>query len=135
MSDATFPDYSYRPDLDLFTVRWLTHEHLATARRDYEALLLLPEARRTTRWLFDVRRRPSTSTANAQWVVGDWLPRAAALLPTFLHLAYLVAPTRAEELAADTPLRTVVEPATRPGLPYRLRIFTEEGAAVAWLLG
>lgn len=135
MSDVDSPDHSYRPDLHLFVVRWPTHEHLATARHHYEALLLLPEARRTARWLFDVRRRPRTSTTNAQWIIGDWLPQAAALVPTPLRLAYLVAPTRAEELTADTPLRAVVEPATRSDRAYQMNFFTDEGAAVAWLLG
>ena len=81
MPDSAFPDYAYRPDLDVFTVRWPTHELMVTARPDYEALLLLPEARCTTRWLFDVRRRPYTDAASARWVITDWLPRAAALLP------------------------------------------------------
>ena len=134
MSDSAFPDYAYRPDLDLFTVRWPTHELAATSRSDYDALLLLPEARRTARWLFDVRRRPSTNAAVAHWVVTDWLPRAAALLPRPLRLAYLVAPIRAAELAADTAVGAEVRPATRPGLPFLLRAFTDEGEAVRWLL-
>ncbi|MBU6122637.1 hypothetical protein [Hymenobacter siberiensis] len=134
MPDSDFPDYAYRPDLDLFTVRWPTHELVATSRSDYEALLLLPEARRTTRWLFDVRRRPYTDATSARWVITDWLPRAAALLPAPLRLAYLVAPTRAAELAADTAIGDEVRPATLPGLPYLLRPFADEGAAVRWLL-
>ncbi len=134
MPTTSAPDYAHRPDLDLFTVRWLTHEHPATATTDYEALLLLPEARRTARWLFAVRRRPATNVSTAHWIVCDWLPRAAALLPAPLRLAYLVAPGRAQELDADTPLHAVVHPATVPGQPYHLRYFTDEGVAVRWLL-
>lgn len=134
MPDSAFPDYAYRPDLDVFTVRWPTHELMVTARPDYEALLLLPEARCTTRWLFDVRRRPYTDAASARWVITDWLPRAAALLPAPLRLAYLVAPSRAEELAADTAVAAEMRPATLPGQPYLLHAFTDEGAAVRWLL-
>ncbi|GAA4030984.1 hypothetical protein GCM10022409_14020 [Hymenobacter glaciei] len=134
MPDTAFPDYVYRPDLDLFTVRWPTHERTATAPGDYEALLLLPEARRTHRWLFDVRRRPYTTAAAARWVVRDWLPRAGALTPAPLRLAFLVAPERAEDLATDSPLRTEVQPSTMPGQPYILHAFTDEGAAVRWLL-
>jgi hypothetical protein len=134
MADAAFPEYAYRPDLDVFTVRWPTHELMATTRHDYEALLLLPEARCTARWLFDVRRRPYTDVTSAHWVMTDWLPRAAALLPVSLRLAYLVAPSRAAELDADTALAAEVRPATLPGQPYLLRSFTDEGAAVRWLL-
>ena len=134
MSDSAFPAFVYRPDLDVFTVRWPTHEQTATAPSDYEALLLLPEARRTARWLFDVRRRPYTNAAIAHWVVADWLPRAAALLPAPLRLAYLVAPTRAAELAADTPVRAEMQPAMLPDQRYRLNFFTDEGEAMRWLL-
>lgn len=134
MSDSASPDYAYRADLDVFTVRWPSHERTATARSDYEALLLLPEARRTARWLLDVRRRPYTDADAAYWVAHNWMPRAAALLPAPLRLAYLVAPTRANELAADTPLRAAVLPATLPGHGYLLRTFTDEGEAVRWLL-
>ena len=135
MSDSAFPAYAYRPDLDLFTVRWPTHELPATSRSDYDALLLLPEARLSPRGLFDVRRRPSTNAATAHWVVTDWLPRAAALHPAALRLAYLIAPIRAAELAADTALGAEIRPATLPGLPFLLRAFTDEGEAVRWLLG
>ena len=134
MSDAASPDYSYRPDLHIFTVRWPTHERTATSPADYDALLLLPETRRTPCWLFDVRRRPHTDATAAHWVVNDWLPRAAALFPRPLRLAYLVAPIRAAELAADTAVGAEVRPATRPGLPFLLRAFTDEGEAVRWLL-
>lgn len=133
MTDSAFPDYDYRPDLDVFTVRWPSHERTATSRSDYEALLL-PEALRTARWLFDVRRRPYTDHRSAQWVVSDWLPRAEALLPAPLRLAILVAPTRAAELAADTALRAVVQLATLSGQPYLLHAFADEGAAGRWLL-
>ena len=134
MPDTASADHAYRADLDVFTVRWPTHERTATSRSDYETLLLLPEARRTARWLFDVRRRPYTDAASAHWVITDWLPRAAALLPAPLRLAYLVAPNRAAELAADTPVRAETQPATLPGLPYLLNFFTDEGEAVRWLL-
>ena len=134
MSPPVSLDFHYRPDLDVFTVRWFTHDAVATTPADYEALLRSPEAPRTHRWLLDVRRRPYTDAVAAQWVVCDWLPRAAALVPAPLRLAYLVAPTRAEELRADTPLRAVVQPATELGYSYLLRIFTDEGEAVRWLL-
>ena len=135
MSDSAFPDCVYRADLDMCTVRWPTHERTATIRSDYDTLLQLPETRRTARWLLDVRRRPHTSVAVAQWVINDWLLRAAALLPTPLRVAFLVAPTRAAELADDTAMRAVVQPAARPGLPYQMYVFTNEGEAMAWLLG
>ena len=134
MPNSTLLNCVYRPDLDILTVRWLTDEQAATTAGDYESLLLLPEARRTANWLFDVRRRPYTNAASAHWVVTDWLPRAAALCPAPLRLAYLVAPVRAAELEGDTPIGAEVRPATLPGHPYLLRAFTDEGAAVRWLL-
>ena len=127
---------AYRPDLDLFTARWLTTYTGSTERTEYEAVLQAPEAQGTPQWLFDVRRRPATDEAAARWVTTDWLPRAAAqLLPARLRLAFLVAPTRAENLRVDPALRTVMEAAYAPGHTFDLRTFTDEGAAVAWLLG
>lgn len=134
MPDDSSPEYSYRPDLNIFTVRWPTHERTATALGDYEALLLLPEAHRTPYWLFDVRRRPFTPADVAHWVTYSWLPQAAALVPGPLRLAYLVAPGRVSELEGDTPLRAAVQPATQPGQPFIMRLFTDEGEAVRWLL-
>ena len=45
-----------------------------------------------------------------------------------------MAPNRAAELAADTPVRAETQPATLSGLPYLLNFFTDEGEAVRWLL-
>lgn len=134
MSDSAAPHIQYRPDLDILTVRWPTQELRAPAPADYEALLLLPAARRTHRWLLDVCRRPYTSRAVVQRVLHNWLARTVALLPGPLRLAYLLAPTRAQELDADAGLRAPVPPAPSPGSLPVLQTFTDEGEAVRWLL-
>ncbi|MBH8556897.1 hypothetical protein [Hymenobacter negativus] len=127
---------AYRPDLDLFTARWLTFHTLSTERAEYEAVLQAPEALGTPHWLLDVRRRPTTDPEAARWVTTDWLPRAAALVrPAYLRLAFLVAPVRAENLREDDELRAIMEAAYADTDTLALRTFTDEGAAVAWLLG
>ncbi|MDO7846103.1 hypothetical protein Q5H92_07040 [Hymenobacter sp. M29] len=129
-------EFAYRPDLDLFTARWPSSTAASTARDEYEALLQAPEALGTPHWLLDVRRRPVMSLDSARWVTQDWLPRAAALvLPARLRLAFLVAPVRAENLRADPELRAVMDAAYAAGHAFDLRTFTDEGAAVAWVLG
>jgi hypothetical protein len=129
-------EFAYRPDLDLFTARWLTFYSPSTERSEYEAVLQAPQSLGTPHWLFDVRRRPVTNAEAAHWVTTDWLPRAALLMrPAQLRLAFLVAPVRAENLRTDDALRTVMEAAYAPGHAFALRTFTDEGAAVAWLLG
>ena len=103
----------------------------------YEAMLAAALAHDHCRhWLLDVRRRPLITLDSARWVTQDWLPRAAAALrPARLRLAFLVDPVRAENLRADPELRAVMAAAYAPGHPFDLRTFTDEGAAVAWLLG
>lgn len=128
--------FAYRPDLDLFTARWQSLTSSSTTQAEYEALLQAPEGLGTPHWLLDVRRRPLITLDSARWVTQDWLPRAAAALrPARLRLAFLVAPVRAEHLRDDPALRAVMEAAYAPGHPFDLRTFTDEGAAVAWLLG
>ncbi|MBD2722036.1 hypothetical protein [Hymenobacter armeniacus] len=129
-------EFAYRPDLDLFTARWLSLTQAATTQAEYDLLLQAPEALGTPHWLLDVRRRPIITLESARWVTGEWLPRAAALLsPARLRVAFLVAPVRAETLRDDPTLRAVMEAAYAPGHAFDLRTFTDEGAAVAWLLG
>ena len=135
MFDSASLQLVYRPDLDVFTVRWLTNSAFATLRDEYEAVLLADEAHRTCRWLFDVRRRPTTTAEATEWVTTHWLPRAAAVTqPGRLRLAYLVAPARAEALRLDTRLRVLMEAALTSNHPYDLQTFGDEGAAMRWLL-
>lgn len=56
MHDSSTLQLTCRPDLNVFTVRWLTDSAFATMRAEYEAVL---QAEGATRWLLDVRRRPS----------------------------------------------------------------------------
>ena len=121
MHDSSMLQLTCRPDLNVFTVRWLTDSVFATMRAEYESVL---QAEGATRWLLDVRRRPSTTPEAAQWVTADWLPRAATLAqPARLRLAYLVAPTRVEALRDDARLRIIMEAALLPSQHYDLGTF------------
>ena len=102
----------YRPDLAVLTVRWLTDSNVTTLRDEYEAVLLADDSRRSPRWLFDVRRRPTTDAEAAHWVIADWLPRAAvAIAPARLRLAYLVTHARIDpERDAESAERLEDEP-------------------------
>ena len=126
---------AYRPDLAVLTVRWLTDSSVATLREEYEAVLLADDLRRSPRWLFDVRRRPTTDAEAARWVIADWLPRAVvAIAPARLRLAYLVTHTRIEALRENQPLRAVMDDALVPAHPYDMAVFSDEGEAMRWLL-
>ena len=103
-SPLTF-QFAYSPDLDVFTARRLTSHSHSTERHGYEAVLQALKALGTPHWLLAVRRRVTT----------DWLPRAAALL----------LPAR---------LRPVMAAAYAAGPPFALHTFTDEEAALAWLL-
>ncbi|SFP84001.1 STAS/SEC14 domain-containing protein [Hymenobacter arizonensis] len=136
MSPSSTFQFDYCPDLDVFTARWLTSHSNSTERAEYEAVLQAPEAQGTPYWLFDVRRRPTTTAEAAHWVTTNWLPRAAALVrPANLRLAFLVAPVRADHLRADDDLRDIMAAAYAPIHPFELRTFTDEAAAVGWLQG
>jgi hypothetical protein len=128
--------FAYRPDLDLFTARWQSLTAGSTTQDEYDALLQAPESLGTPHWLLDVRRRPLITLESARWVTTNWLPRAAAALrPARLRVAFLVAPVRAENLREDPDLRAVMDAAYASGHDFDLRTFTDEGGAVAWLLG
>ena len=126
---------AYRSDLAVLTVRWLTDSSVATLREEYEAVLLADDLRRSPRWLFAVRRRPTTDAEAARWVIADWLPRVVeAIAPARLRLAYLVTHTRIEALRENQPLRAVMDDALVPAHPYDMAVFSDEGEAMRWLL-
>lgn len=132
------PDYlqlAYRPDLHVFTVRWLRDVSLLELQTGFALALQEAQHTGTAHWLLDVRRRFELDAASSAWVTEQFLPRAAAQLPTQpLYTAFLVAPTRASAAQPQAPLHEVATRAQATNLPYQLQIFLDEGQAMQWLL-
>jgi hypothetical protein len=127
-------NFSFCADLGVFFVRWLTEAQLPMLQLEYEAILAAEPARRTGRWLLDVRQRPTPDIEAANWVTYNWLPRAATLrAPDQLCVAYLVSPQRAEALVNDPELQESLHDAMAPNRFYNMALFSEESAAIRWL--
>ena len=128
-------EIEYRAEQDLLSVRWLSDLSLPQMQAEYEALLVLESARRTVRWLLDIRQCPIPTIESANWVTLNWLPRAAALMaPAHLCVAYIISSERAEALATDPDLAATVQDALAPNRHYHLGLFRQEEEAVRWLL-
>ncbi|MCC2547779.1 hypothetical protein LJY25_15105 [Hymenobacter sp. BT175] len=129
-SSTRFIDLSYRPDLKILVIRWLsvaTDEEIRQVYRSVEEA-----AQDQCRfWLVDARRRPSFSPVITQWLFEEFSPRVAQRFGGPLFFSYLVAPVHLAD--AQEFLRTQVLPAG-PSLPYRLHYASEEGEATDWLL-
>jgi len=135
MPDLSSLQLIYRSDLDLLTARWLTDSTLLNIQAEYEALLAAGQTHATGRWLLDLRRRPIPTADVAQWVMYDWLPRAAAsMAPVRLRLAYFISPGRRDAMRTDASLYARMKDALDPEQPYDLQLFSDEGEAVGWLM-
>ncbi|WP_345073642.1 hypothetical protein [Hymenobacter fastidiosus] len=129
-----FLNLAYRPDLNMLTVRWLRAVTFEELRQGFQAVLSEGLHYGATRWLVDVRRRTEMDVVPSQWVAQQLLPEAAAkMAPTVLYVAYLLSPSRADQLQSDPPLRAAAQGAQSPSQPYRLQTFLDEGLAVRWL--
>ncbi len=126
--------FCYRSDLGFFMVRWLSDSIFPTLQAEYEAVLANKDAHRTERWLLDLRQRPTPTIEAANWVVYNWLPRAAAaLVPARLRLAYLISAERAELIRTDPALQANIQDALAPNRHYDVHLFSEEAEALHWL--
>jgi hypothetical protein len=135
MPDLSSLQLVYRPDLSLLTARWLDDSVLPTIQAEYEAVLAAGKRHATGRWLLDLRRRPIPNADVSQWVIGDWLPRAAATMaPIRLRLAYFISPSRDEALRNNKALYSSMQDALSPSQPYDIHLFGNEAEAVCWLL-
>ena len=136
MATPSSLEISYDPEQDVCTVRWLTDSTMPNLQAEYEAVLTAGPARRTARWLLDVRRRPLPTIETANWLNFNWLPRAAGLLaPAQLCVAYLMSSDRAKALAADSVLQSNLnDTLAAPDHYYQIGLFEDEDAAVRWLL-
>jgi hypothetical protein len=134
MSMPASLNFSFYPETGVFLVRWLRDSQLPTLQQEYEAILTAAPAKRTHRWLLDVRQRPAPSIEAANWVTYNWLPRAASMQPPGqLCVAYLVSSQRVEALANDPELQESMYDAMAPNRLYTLALFSEETAAIRWL--
>ena len=134
MNEFPSLQFCYRSDLGLFTVRWLSDSLFPTLQVEYEAVLTNEDAHRTERWLLDLRQRPTPTIEAANWVVYNWLPRAAAaLVPARLRLAYLISAERAELIRTDPALQANIQDALAPNRHYDVHLFGEEAEALHWL--
>ncbi|WP_210517899.1 hypothetical protein [Hymenobacter terricola] len=125
---------NYRPDLGVLMVRWLEDSTFPHLQDEYEAVLTAEPTQRTGRWLLDVRRRPTPTIEAANWVIYNWMPRAAAtLLPDRLRIAYLISSLRAEALSSDPDIQISLQDALAPGRHYDMAVFGDEAEAVRWL--
>ncbi|GAB2957675.1 hypothetical protein GCM10027048_25380 [Hymenobacter coalescens] len=122
-------ELSYRPDLHILVVRWLSATTDDEIRRLFHHLEQV-DAHQCRYWLLDARRRPSSSPVVTRWVFDEFAPQTAHRLGGRLYFSYLVSPLhlvdaeslRRTELADDDPL------------PYRLHYASQEGEATEWLL-
>ncbi|GAB3733138.1 hypothetical protein GCM10027594_14890 [Hymenobacter agri] len=130
-----FLTLAYRTDLATFTVRWLRAVSFAELQAGFGEALRLAQAHQAHRWLVDVRRRTELDAVSSTWVAKQLLVQAAAeAAPAHLSVAYLLSPSRAQELQHDSGLRDATTIAQADTQPYRLLTFLDEGPAVNWLL-
>jgi hypothetical protein len=134
MSTATC-QILHRPDLHLTVARWLSDAPLSTLQHDFEAVLQAAQQQLTGKWLLDVRRRDEVPLDLVHWTTADFFPRATDLLhPLPLRVAVLASPARMARYDESAPLQEGLEYALAPTRPYQLRLFTNEGDAMLWLL-
>jgi len=132
---SEFFQLDYLPEINVLAVRWLADSDLPELAAQYEQALGSALLHDTAHWLLDVRQRPTATPETSRWVVFEWLPRAAATFPRPLRLAVLAAPARFELIGTAPALQASAHEALHASNSYQLRLFTDEGTALAWLTG
>ncbi|UYZ57893.1 hypothetical protein [Hymenobacter latericus] len=134
MIDNAAIQLQYRPDLHILVARWTGQFAPGAIEAGYEALLQAAQHHGAHRLLVDVRRRPVPSPEQAHWIAHSWLPQvAAACAPVRLRLAYLLSPAYEHSLNSTPALQPSLQAVLAPNLPYDLRTFIEESAAMDWV--
>ena len=121
----------YHAAFPALIARW-KRTTLAPALHDgYAAMLDAAAAHARPYWLIDIRYQPLVSPEGVRWMMSDFYPRMHARLDVPVYLAYLMAPHQLAHVLSnpEVPLLTVFD-----DLPYRLERFTDEQAALDWLL-
>ncbi|HEX8428511.1 hypothetical protein [Hymenobacter sp.] len=135
---TTYVEYlnlSYRPDLRMVVLRWLRDASLPELQAAHQAALELALRHSAVFWFIDVRRRQVVNNTHTRWVADEFLPYAAALLPSNkLRIAYFTSPGRQHITNSDPEMQLTIMRAQSPSQPYRLRSFLDEASAMAWLL-
>ncbi|WP_216726583.1 BLUF domain-containing protein [Hymenobacter siberiensis] len=125
---------SYRPDLDIVFLRWLSPDTLAEAQASYEATLVLALAHGCGNWLLDSRRSGPLKLAETAWLTHDFFSVAVAqLAPRRLRLAVFSSMQRLEQMRHDAEVVPAVQAALAATQPYEAAIFMGEAEAVTWL--
>ncbi|WP_345127596.1 hypothetical protein [Hymenobacter antarcticus] len=125
---------SYRPDLDIVFLRWLTPDTLAEAQASYEATLALALAHGCGNWLLDSRRCGPLDLLQTAWLTHEFFPAAVARLsPHPLRMAVFSSLQRWEQMRTDAAVAPAVQAAIAPTQPYEAAIFMTEAEAVSWL--
>lgn len=131
---ADYLGLSYRPDLRMVVLRWLRDASLPEMQIGHQAALYLARHHAATHWFIDVRRRLLVDNTHSSWVIDEFLPQAAALLPGPLRVAYLMSPNRQRTIDSQPELQATFSRAQMPNLPYYMQAFMDEAAAINWLL-
>lgn len=133
-SSSSFLTISFRSDLHLLIVRWLRDVTQAELQQGYTATLQAAVQHSVACWLIDSRRRTQSDAAMVQWLANDYLPTLSGQLNNrIVHLACLVAATWQPAEAPATPLAVLAQEAPKPGQPFKVQLFGDEGAATQWL--
>ena len=129
--DPTAPllQLTYRADLNLLVGRWSYQPDPARLPAAYQELTRQALASGCPRWLQDIRRRAANDPATTHWLLSEYLPDMARRLGS-LRVAYLISPSLLAQLIAEPDFKTEEYYTDKP---YQVRLFNDEGAAVAWL--
>ncbi|OON67431.1 hypothetical protein [Hymenobacter sp. CRA2] len=128
-SPSPLVELSYRPDLHILVVRWLSVTTDDEIRRLYRHLEHVNEPR-CRYWLLDARRRPSSSPVTTRWVFDEFAPEMARQLNGRLYFSYLISPLHL--LDAESFRR--MQEAADAELPYQIHYASQEGEATEWLI-
>jgi len=111
--------------------RWKRTAHPPELHDGYAAMLEAAAARTSRYWLIDIRFQPLVTTENTLWMMNNFFPRMHARLGGSLYLAYLMGPHQLANVMSNSeiPLLSYFD-----SLPYRIERFTDEQAAMDWLL-
>lgn len=124
---ADFAELTFREDLRVLVARWLRPVSSAELHHSYEAVLAAASPQRCRFWLLDLRRRGTSTEDDTHWVLETFLSQLAGRLGGRVYLAFLVSPSHLAVIDQEGGAPLV------SGAHCHARIFTDEGAALAWL--
>ena len=130
-SPPEYLDLNYRADLGLVTARWTRPVTSVELRAGYQVILhYAANCADCRHWLIDSRRRLEVDARDVYWLTDVFYPTLRQHMHGVVFLAFLAAPYQLHCVQGDAV----------PALPRNhgdscsLSQFTDEGAAVHWLL-